>query len=114
MPTGQTSGQIRCTALALPAVSSQVRVAFLVVLPAVQPRGMFCAVVVVPTKLRFTALAPEKFAALAPVKAQLLTVVVAAVPLLSPPDGVTEMLLLPLEPTVVTPVKLMLLPGLGA
>ena len=75
------------------------------VLPEVHVKLTFCTVVVLPTKLRLTALAPVKFAAFAPENAQPLTVLVAGAPVPEPPDGVTAIEPLPVLPTVVTPVK---------
>jgi hypothetical protein len=113
-PTGQTKGQLRETAAAAPRFSSHVNVALSDAAPEVQVSAMFCAVVVAPTKLKLTADAPEKLAASAPVSPQLFTVVVAPAPVLSPPEGVTLMLPVPVEPTVVTPVKFTVLPVFGA
>ena len=102
LPTGQVSPHVRATAAALPRVSLQVSEAVVGLVPPVQVKPMFCAVVVEPTNDRLTpATEPKLPGPLVPLIEHPLTVVVAFAPLPLPAAGVAAIVAVPLAKVTV-------------
>lgn len=111
MPAGQVMPHERTTAGALPLVSLQLSVAVVALVPPVQVRPIFCAVVVDPTNDRLTpATAPKLPGPLVPLIEHPLTVVVALAPLPLPAAGVAAIVAEPLAKVTVAGAAL----GAGA